>query len=226
MALKEAYDSGASSWSSSRKSQFANDPLNQWCLAASINVSKSDGDLAEWRRGSCAQRKYIARITLQVKRKYALSIDAAERRAINSALAATCAAAVTAPSTAAASSGVGRTQPSAGTADRLTGQIAARRLAGGGTEFGFQPTGGTLALPQARFFPADARVGRWLSSSLVVVGGVEIGRISARLLSDGRIEFAFAPTNAERILPRGRYFPPNAVAGRWLRSSAIDVGGG
>ena len=92
VALKEAYDSSASSWSVARKRQFANDPLNQWCLAAALNQSKSDGDLAEWSGGSCSQRKYIAAFTIAVKTRYRLSIDPAERRANAAALAAECSA--------------------------------------------------------------------------------------------------------------------------------------
>lgn len=219
MALKEAYDSGASVWSSARKSQFANDPLNQWCLIAGLNMSKSDGDLAEWRGGSCGQRRYIAQATVRVKQKYGLSIDTAERRAINAALAAGCTPAIvsspalTSPPVAAAGAG------------GVTGQIIARRLADGKTEFGFQPTGGERALPGSRFFPADARVGRWLNSSPVAVDGVEIGRISARRLADGRIEFSFTPIGEERVLPRSRYFPASPPLNHWLRSSAIDVSG-
>ena len=90
VALKEAYDSGAAAWSSTRKAEFANDPANLWCLDASVNLSKSDDDLAEWAGGSCAQRKHIATVTQQVKRTYGLSTDGAEQRAITTALAAQC----------------------------------------------------------------------------------------------------------------------------------------
>ena len=90
MALKEAYDSGGSGWSFQRKRAFANDPLNQWCLAAGVNISKSDGDLAEWSGGTCEQRKFIAQRTRQVKAKYGLSIDPAEQVANAAALAAIC----------------------------------------------------------------------------------------------------------------------------------------
>ena len=92
VALKEAYDSGGSAWTFQRKREFANDPLNQWCLAASVNMSKSDSDLAEWSGGTCEQRKFIAERTRQVKAKYGLSIDPAERTANTAALAATCTA--------------------------------------------------------------------------------------------------------------------------------------
>ena len=208
VALKEAYDSGASAWSNARKSQFANDPLNQWCLAAGLNISKSDGDLAEWRGGSCGQRKYIAIVTVQVKRRYSLSTDSAEQRAISVAQSATCSA-----------------DGAAGGPTVTEGRIVARRLADGRTEFGFQPRGGERVLPRVRYFPSTADVGRWLSSSPIEVDGVEIGRINARLVTGGRIEFAFTPTGRGRILPASRYLPSSPAVERWLRSSEIDVGG-
>lgn len=100
------------------------------------------------------------------------------------------------------------------------GRIVARRLADGRTEFGYQPQGRERVLPAQRYFPANANVGRWLSSSPVIVDGDEIGRINAQLLADGRIEFAFTPTDDERILPASRFFPATS-SGAWLRSSVI-----
>ena len=58
------------------------------------------------------------------------------------------------------------------------------------------------------------------------MGGVEVGRINARLRADERIEFAFTPTDGERILPPSRYFPVSPTVDRWLRSTEIEVGGG
>ena len=114
--------------------------------------------------------------------------------------------------------------PAEAQSDDQTGRIVARRLDDGRTEFGWQPTGGARVLPTARYFPADVGHQRWLNSSPVEVGDVEIGRINARLWGDGRIEFAFTPTGGERIEPRGRYFPVDAQVGRWLRSSPITIG--
>ena len=108
--------------------------------------------------------------------------------------------------------------------DEQTGRIVARLLDDGRVEFGWQPTGAARVLPRQRYFPADATVDRWLRSSPVEVGGAEIGRINARLLEDGRIEFAFTPTDGERIEPPARYFPADARAGRWLRSTEIAIG--
>ena len=107
--------------------------------------------------------------------------------------------------------------------DEQSGRIVARRLDDGRTEFGWQPAGGARVLPHARYFPADARVDRWLNSSPVEVDGAEIGRINARLRDDGRIEFAFTPTDGERIAPPSRYFPVDARVGRWLRSTEITI---
>ena len=78
-------------------------------------------------------------------------------------------------------------------------------------------------LPRQRYFPPDATVDRWLRSSPVEVAGAAIGRINARLLDDGRIEFAFTPTDGEQITPQARYFPANARVGRWLRSTEIAI---
>ena len=108
--------------------------------------------------------------------------------------------------------------------DETSGRIAARLLEDGRVEFGWQPTGGERVLPRQRYFPTDATVDRWLRSSPVEVGGAELGRINARLLKDGRIEFAFTPTDGERITPQARYFPAGARVGRWLRSTEIAIG--
>ena len=107
-----------------------------------------------------------------------------------------------------------------------TGRIVARLLDDGRVEFAWQPTGGARVLPRARYFPApdDAEIDKWLRSSPVEVSGTEIGRINARLLADGRIEFAFTPTDGERIEPPARYFPADTRVGRWLRSTEIAIG--
>ena len=86
VSLKEAFDSGASTWSLARKAKFANDPINQHCLGATLNLSKSDGDLAEWNGGDCALRKRIANITNEIKGEYGLETDPAEANAIRVAI--------------------------------------------------------------------------------------------------------------------------------------------
>ncbi len=235
VALKEAYDSGASGWTNARKSEFANDRANQWCLDSSVNVSKSDHDLAEWSGGTCQQRKHIATVTVAIESSYSLSIDSAEQAAIALALAADCALpqSSTAPHTPTPTTSAEGTQQSEQAAasvdqpeyDFPAGRIAARRLSNGSTEFGWLSQSGEYVLPRARFFPVNARVGRWLNSTPIIVEGREIGRISARRVSSGSIEFSLIPTGGERFLPRGRYFPANVNHSRWLRSTLIDLDG-
>ena len=116
------------------------------------------------------------------------------------------------------------TTPAQAQSDETAGRIVARQLEDGRVEFGWQPASGARVLPRQRYFPTDATVDRWLRSSPVEVGGAEIGRINARLLGDGRIEFAFTPTDGERIAPQARYFPADARVGRWLRSTEITIG--
>ena len=122
----------------------------------------------------------------------------------------------TAPAGAAAVSVTGDTM----TAYFPAGRIVARRLGDGRTEFGYHPQGGQRILPDSRYFPTDATVGTWLNSGSVIVDGEEVGRINARLLADGRIEFAFTPSGDERILPGSRYFSASSSGG-WLQSSLI-----
>ena len=93
----------------------------------------------------------------------------------------------------------------------------------GRIEFGFQPDGEERILPASRFFPANARVDRWLSSSRVEYDGNVLGQITAQLLADGRVEFGFLNEDGERILPATRFFPADARVDRWLRSSLIEL---
>ena len=52
------------------------------------------------------------------------------------------------------------------------------------------------------------------------------GRIVARQLAGGRIEFGWQPADGgERVLPQQRYFPTDATVDRWLRSAEIELGG-
>ena len=113
--------------------------------------------------------------------------------------------------------------PSQLSSDTVEGRIQARRLSSGNVEFGFRPEGEALILPEQRFFPADTRVNHWLASSNVVSDGSVLGRISARLLEDGRIEVAFTRVDGGRVLPDGRFIPSTAEVNRWLRSTVIEV---
>ena len=118
----------------------------------------------------------------------------------------------------------GGTQEPRETLSPSKGRITARRLADGRVELAWQPTDGEeRILPSSRYFPTDAQPNRWLRSSPIEVGEAELGRINARRLADGRIEFAFTPTDGERILPPSRFFPADAEPDRWLRSTEIEL---
>lgn len=247
VALKEAYDSGASRWTNALKSAFANDPLNQWCLDASVNTSKSDGDLAEWSGGTCEQRKYIARVTIQVKAKYSLSIDPAEANANTVALNATCSSGDTQASrssNADSSAGTGEGESSGGSAE--TGgssvggdestqavdvpapvelRIAARPQKDGRIEFAVRLEDGELVAPRARFLPASPPIGRWLVSSPISIDGTEVGKIRARRLANGRTEFGFIDASGDPIFPRARFLSASARIERWAVSTPFEVEG-
>ncbi len=105
----------------------------------------------------------------------------------------------------------------------VEGRILARRLNDGRVEVGFRPTGGDVIRPAQRVILADAQVNRWVVSSDVVIDGVVVGRIAARLLPGGHFEFGFNPVGEARVLPRSRFVPADTAVGRWLRSSPITV---
>ena len=108
--------------------------------------------------------------------------------------------------------------------DERTGRIVARTMKNRSTEFGWQPTGGERILPDSRRLSPTPPIGRWYSSSPVIVGGTEIGRINARRVSAGVIEFGFTPTGGKRILPRpNRFSFITATTGRWYRSGEITI---
>jgi hypothetical protein len=87
--LKEAHDSGAGLWSIARKREFANDLATAHTLIAvdlSANRSKGSRDPAAWLPTNTAYRCEYVRNWVDVKNKYSLSIDEAERIAIESIL--------------------------------------------------------------------------------------------------------------------------------------------
>lgn len=121
-----------------------------------------------------------------------------------------------------------RADTSSGTMTNAPGQtievrIVARQLADGRIEFALRPTGIPSVLPRGRFFPANARSDVWLQSTPVVLQGIELGRIRARRLSDGRTEFGFVDAAGLPITPRVRFFPSEPSTNSWLQSSAFQV---
>lgn len=82
VALAEAWDSGAHSWTPQQRDEFAGDPANLTLLTDEVNQAKGDGDFGEWVPpvGSLVDEYLVAYVG--VKAAYDLSVDAAERDAL------------------------------------------------------------------------------------------------------------------------------------------------
>ncbi len=89
VALSEAHDSGLCAASASLRRQFAADPLNLTLAAPEVNRcnagSKCGYDAAEWQPSM--NRCWFAARVVAVKRKYALTADPAEAKALHDMLA-------------------------------------------------------------------------------------------------------------------------------------------
>jgi uncharacterized protein DUF1524 len=87
--LAEAWDSGASKWTTAQRQAFANDITRPQLLAVTDNVnqSKGDQDPATWMPSRTAYRCTYVRAWVQVKYYYDLSVDSAEKSALQNYLA-------------------------------------------------------------------------------------------------------------------------------------------
>ncbi|MCX4535356.1 HNH endonuclease family protein [Streptomyces sp. NBC_00841] len=86
--LAEAWRSGASSWTTAQRQSFANDLTRPQLIAVTDNVnqSKSDQDPAEWLPSRTAYRCTYVRAWVHVKHYYNLTVDSAEKSALQSVL--------------------------------------------------------------------------------------------------------------------------------------------
>lgn len=84
--LKEAYDSGAYTWSTEEKKAFANDRENLIAVSLSANRSKGDQDPAEWMPANTGFACHYLSAWVYLKTKYALSMDEEEHGFIKNAL--------------------------------------------------------------------------------------------------------------------------------------------
>jgi hypothetical protein len=77
---RDAWQTGASSWSAVKRVNFANDPLELLAVDEHNNESKGDADAASWLppTGDCA---YVAR-QIAVKHAYGLWVTSAEHSAL------------------------------------------------------------------------------------------------------------------------------------------------
>jgi hypothetical protein len=87
VALSDAWQKGAATWSPARRLAFANDPLNLLAVDGPSNAQKSDGDTATWLPPNRPYRcRFVAR-QVAVKAKWELWVTAAERDAMARVLA-------------------------------------------------------------------------------------------------------------------------------------------
>ena len=91
VALSEAWGSGASTWTTSKRQQFANSLSDGQLIAVTdnVNAAKSDKDAAQWQPPLVSYRCMYAKQVVNVRYRWALSMDSAENSAVNSILA-TC----------------------------------------------------------------------------------------------------------------------------------------
>ncbi|CAL9381123.1 hypothetical protein SUDANB121_01068 [Nocardiopsis dassonvillei] len=83
--LAEAWDSGASQWSTARRRDFANDlgePVALVAVTARENRAKADRDPAEWLPSDEGVHCRYAAEWTAVKTRWSLSVDAAEKDAL------------------------------------------------------------------------------------------------------------------------------------------------
>lgn len=91
--LKEAWESGARLWSVDRRTRYANDlglPATLVAVTDNVNQAKSDKDPAGWLPPRSMARCTYAVAWVQVKYRWRLSIDSAERSLLSSILSGSC----------------------------------------------------------------------------------------------------------------------------------------
>lgn len=82
VALAEAWRSGAADWTRERRDEFAADPDNLVVMTDRVNMSKSDNDPADWLPPHTPARCGYIREYVQVKERYDLDADRAEKLAL------------------------------------------------------------------------------------------------------------------------------------------------
>ena len=86
--LAEAWRSGASAWTTSKRQSFANDLTHPQLIAVTDNVNqaKGDQDPSTWQPSRTAYRCTYARMWIAVKYAYALSLQSSEKSALQTML--------------------------------------------------------------------------------------------------------------------------------------------
>ncbi|GAA2639494.1 hypothetical protein SMC26_43600 [Actinomadura fulvescens] len=84
VALAEAWRSGARSWTTRQRTAFANDRASSqlWSVTDNVNQAKGDKDPAKWVPPRAAFRCTYVRSWIDVKWRYKLTVDSAEKKAL------------------------------------------------------------------------------------------------------------------------------------------------
>lgn len=93
VALKEAWESGARSWTVTTRERFANDLGHPWSLDGvtdNVNSSESDRDPANWLPPAATTHCDYAIHWISVTYRWRLSIDTAEKAKLSSLLSGSC----------------------------------------------------------------------------------------------------------------------------------------
>jgi hypothetical protein len=87
VALSDAWQKGAFAWTVSKRTAFANDPVELLAVDGPINGQKSDSDAASWLPPSRAFRCSFVSRQIAVKSKYGVWVTSAEEAAFSRILA-------------------------------------------------------------------------------------------------------------------------------------------
>ncbi len=90
MPLAEAWRSGASSWTTGKRQQFANDLTRPQLIAVTDNVNqaKGDQDPSTWLPPVASYRCTYAKMWIAVKAYWRLALQPAEKTALQNSLSA------------------------------------------------------------------------------------------------------------------------------------------
>ncbi|KQY22880.1 hypothetical protein ASD16_09715 [Cellulomonas sp. Root485] len=83
VALSDAWQKGAQTWTAAQREAFANDPANLLAVDGPANQEKGAGDAATWLPPQRGYRCVYALRQVRVKAAYGLWVTAAERDALN-----------------------------------------------------------------------------------------------------------------------------------------------
>ncbi len=86
VALADAWETGASRWTATRRLDYANDPTVLLAVDGPENESKGDDDASEWLPPNPSYDCAYVKQQIAIKTKYRLSVSPAEKLALSRTL--------------------------------------------------------------------------------------------------------------------------------------------